>query len=562
MPTKKRKSKNQSGTGAAAAAESTSATTSSSSSPSNESPSNVISQTQTSPLQYVIWILSVLVVAIAIHFATTSDVTAEHRLKTKEAATSLADSLLLSVDQAVNSTAMSLLPYSELFANLSSIMSSAEEDGFRRQWNKLQASILASTSENATMVGDRMAHSGTRYKAKHPVFLIPGFVTSGLELWDGQDCAKPKYFRKKVWGSLETFKSFVNNPDCWKTHLSLDPVTGLDPDPIRLRASQGFEAADFWTSAFWVWDRIIRNLAAVGYDESNMSMEAYDWRMSYPQLEQRDGRFTKLKKNIEAFVETSGEKAVLIGHSMGGPCAFFFLVWVSKSKEEGGGGGGDAWVEQYIHSYINLAGPMLGLPKATAALLSGEMKDTNILSTFGSILESLFGRKKRHELFSSWGSLWGMIPKGGDAIWGVAADLDCGPGRIHSGDKCVEVTDDTITMEPSIPFLSLNQEAQISYDNPTFAKYAAKSTWSFDEVIDYLSEWKQGHHGPTSLQGTGSWNDPTQHPLPNAPSLKVYCMYGVGLPTERMFFYKNRNKATLMSRLSWKNLNPMTTRRI
>ena len=54
---------------------------------------------------------------------------------------------------------------------------------------------------------------------------------------------------------------------------------------------------------------------------------------------------------------------------------------------------------------------MLGVPKAASALLSGEMKDTNLLSELGGLVESLFGRKKRHELFSSWGALWGMAPK-------------------------------------------------------------------------------------------------------------------------------------------------------
>lgn len=83
---------------------------------------------------------------------------------------------------------------------------------------------------------------------------------------------------------------------------------------------------------------------------------------------------------------------------------------MSKPVEEGGGGGGPEWIENHIHAFINLAGPMLGLPKAASALLSGEMKDTNMLYPFGGTVESLFGRLKRHELFSSWGALWGMAP--------------------------------------------------------------------------------------------------------------------------------------------------------
>jgi phospholipid:diacylglycerol acyltransferase len=133
--------------------------------------------------------------------------------------------------------------------------------------------------------------------------------------------------------------------------------------------------------------------------------------MDYTLLERRDGHFTKLKRKIEAFVgHANGTKAVLIGHSMGGPHVFCFLVWVGLPKEVGGGGGGPDWVENYIHAYVSLAGPLMGLPKAGSALLSGEMKDTNMLSPLGGLIEHLFGRKRRQELFSSWGALWSMLP--------------------------------------------------------------------------------------------------------------------------------------------------------
>jgi hypothetical protein len=33
-------------------------------------------------------------------------------------------------------------------------------------------------------------------------------------------------------------------------------------------------------------------------------------------------------------------------------------------------------VDKYIESWVNIAGPMLGVPKALASLSSGEMRDT------------------------------------------------------------------------------------------------------------------------------------------------------------------------------------------
>lgn len=35
--------------------------------------------------------------------------------------------------------------------------------------------------------------------ANHPVVMVPGIVTGGLELWEGKPCAEP-LFRKRLWG--------------------------------------------------------------------------------------------------------------------------------------------------------------------------------------------------------------------------------------------------------------------------------------------------------------------------------------------------------------------------
>ena len=48
------------------------------------------------------------------------------------------------------------------------------------------------TSDNETRVGWALREEGLR--PKYPVIIIPGFVTTGLELWHGDECAR-KYFR-------------------------------------------------------------------------------------------------------------------------------------------------------------------------------------------------------------------------------------------------------------------------------------------------------------------------------------------------------------------------------
>jgi phospholipid:diacylglycerol acyltransferase len=74
---------------------------------------------------------------------------------------------------------------------------------------------------------------------------------------------------------------------------------------------------------------------------------------------------------------------------------------------------------------------MLGTPKAVAALLSGEMKDTAQLNAFAVYgLEKFYSRKERATILRSFPGIASMLPKGislslgtkvasgGDYIWG------------------------------------------------------------------------------------------------------------------------------------------------
>ena len=323
-----------------------------------------------------------------------------------------------------------------------------------------------------------------------------------------------------------------------------------------------------------------------------MSIEPYDWRLAFPLLEERDGYLTKLKYKIEAMKKTTGKKVVLASHSMGGMLVHFFFKWVTTPEIYGGGGGGKKWVNEHIHAYSNIAGSHLGVHKATSALLSGEMRDTIILGTIGAMAEQFFGRKLRKDLWNTWGSLWSMLPKGGDRIWGVGADL------------CFNVTDPTNDSfckyyEPAskrknkknppnfIPFMHLkdSDEAQedeencgvddddnslrknetifeIPHDdsgiNAAITKFASKETHAFSEVQEFLQEWGAGlgpslasaklyaDYGETKKKQRNKpkleWMDVSQTPLPYAPNLKIYCQYGVGLDTERAYFYKFNNE--------------------
>ena len=42
-------------------------------------------------------------------------------------------------------------------------------------------------------------------------------------------------------------------------------------------------------------------MAALNYDTNNLELAAYDWRLSYRNLEIRDGYFSRLKDAIESY---------------------------------------------------------------------------------------------------------------------------------------------------------------------------------------------------------------------------------------------------------------------
>lgn len=71
------------------------------------------------------------------------------------------------------------------------------------------------------------------------------------------------------------------------------------------------------TCSYWIWAKIIENLAFIGYDNNNMYLASYDWRLSFHNLQVRDKYFSKLQAIIETSRATSDKPAVIVAHSMG-----------------------------------------------------------------------------------------------------------------------------------------------------------------------------------------------------------------------------------------------------
>jgi hypothetical protein len=101
---------------------------------------------------------------------------------------------------------LSLLPFDQLFGdNWTSSFNYGDEEStftrsFQEKWQQIQRAIASNAAENSAIdvdengtqsksnipggIGRRMKEENSGLQAKHPVFMIPGFVTSGLELWE------------------------------------------------------------------------------------------------------------------------------------------------------------------------------------------------------------------------------------------------------------------------------------------------------------------------------------------------------------------------------------------
>lgn len=88
----------------------------------------------------------------------------------------------------------------------------------------------------------------------------------------------------------------------------------------------------------------------------------------------RDQTLSRMKSNVELMVATSGEKVVVIPHSMGVLYFLHFMKW-AEAPAPMGGGGGSGWCDKHIKAVMNIGGPFLGLPKIVAGLFSAEARD-------------------------------------------------------------------------------------------------------------------------------------------------------------------------------------------
>ena len=236
-----------------------------------------------------------------------------------------------------------------------------------------------------------------------PILIIPGFMSSGLEIIKSEQ--RPNWEGKRVWlnlsslglsamyfGSAQREKEGNNKHEesdnkneeeqeqqyyksFWLNHMRLnDSTLCTDPKGIQVRAIQGLEGVDYLTpGAFtshvsYVFGPVIDVLRAKGgYVEGvNLQAAPYDWRLPPMALEQRDQYFSRTLKQVEELYHNSHKTpVVLVGHSLGTKTAHYFLNFCLQQK-------GQAWIDKHIHTYLPVGAPHLGAPKALRSVVAGD----------------------------------------------------------------------------------------------------------------------------------------------------------------------------------------------
>lgn len=301
-------------------------------------------------------------------------------------------------------------------------------------------------------------------------------------------------------------------------------------------------------------------------------MASYDWRLPLDELERRDEYFSRLRHEIELLRATHGRPAAIFAHSMGATVALHFLQWVERPREDGGGGGGPGWVAAHVRDLAMIGGSLLGSAKAVTAVLSGQLRDT---AAFGdgllrSMQDLVFEQQDIARFFRSLGSLPLLFPKGGDVVWGTATsapdDVPAPKGmepRLGSLGALLTLdypglaatAGNTTGAEAAAdglwPMYNILAEAVRGEDE---LAAAARHNFSFDGTLGLLrlvaprymqlvdARYSFGAEPPAS-PGPREWHNPLQAPLPAAPGLRLWCMYGVGKATERAYWLRRGSAA-------------------
>jgi phospholipid:diacylglycerol acyltransferase len=132
-----------------------------------------------------------------------------------------------------------------------------------------------------------------------------------------------------------------------------------------------------------------------------------------------------------------------------------------------------------------------------------------------------------------------MLPMGGNAIWGdLESAPDDQPGQEHSYGSF-------LNFRPGLNWTT--SDRNFTVDDAMEYLLDTSEDWYRDQVKASYS-WGVAHttaEVEANEDDPAKWVNPLETRLPLAPSLKIYCFYGVGKPTERAYYYRTPEPGSL-----------------
>ncbi len=131
-----------------------------------------------------------------------------------------------------------------------------------------------------------------------------------------------------------------------------------------------------------------------------------------------------------------------------------------------------------------------------------------------------------------------MLPMGGEAIWGdLEGAPDDLPGQEHTFGSFLNFRSGNWTT-PAKNFTVEDAMAYLFNTTEDWYQNQVKTSYS-QGVAHTAAEVEANEKSPQK------WINPLETRLPLAPSLKIYCFYGVGKPTERAYYYRRPDPFSL-----------------
>lgn len=330
-----------------------------------------------------------------------------------------------------------------------------------------------SPSSSSTTTTTESRPEESNMNRRPPIILMPGLASTRLVAWRFKSCKHLLHsdirVQDFVWLNIQLIMQMSTiDVSCMSECLRLGRnQTDMDDLTVgcKLRPADGLDAISSLapggvtsqilvggTNTVYAW--LIQWLADnLGYDVSNIVGLPYDWRLSPDKMEQRDGFLTLTRRRIEAAVQSSGEPAIMVCHSMGNSIFRYFLQWLrtelqreaydryirnikrrAKAKassmntlnnilpmwmnandgeteedvletikvgkrheklwELGQMEGEDnwyEWIETHIWTYVGLSAPLLGAPNPLRAVISGENMGLPVSDADARTMELTFG---------------------------------------------------------------------------------------------------------------------------------------------------------------------------